>query len=199
MEIIKDAKLVNVENRDGRIILTFLGDARVYEVTWNLKRYDKDNNDWIDSPDKEAQVEEWAQKYFKCSVKDLDKKAIGRTCDVYAYDTFASLWESDNKFTAEDKNKKFQTTIDDITVSDTEILITYKIDDKKYKSKMSFTQKVGEDYFLNPIKQKKQLKNFEDKYGVPIEQRASLIGQPILVKVKSAFGKYFYGDIEPLF
>lgn len=195
--LIKNAKLVDVTDKDGKINLTFLKDDKIYEVGWNKRQFDSTLNDWIESEEKEAKVEEWSDRYFGCPTKDLEKK-LGTTQDVYVYDTYASLWESKNKFTKEDNKKSWKTQIESIEVDSNGIVISYKCDDKLYSSKMSFTQKMGESYFLNPIKERKQRKNFQEKYGVPVEEADSLIGQEILVKVKCAFGKYYYGEIDVL-
>lgn len=197
MEIIKEAQLVDVQERDGKITMSFLDTDRVFEVKWNKKVYDNTLNDWAESKEKEEKVEEWCNQYFGCKTKDL-KKQIGTKKDVYYYDTYCSLWQSDIKFTKEDAGKSFQTTIDSIEVTDAEIGIYYYWEENKYKSKMSFNQKVGDQFFLNPMKKKKQLEKFEEKFGVPVEEADSLIGKPILVKVQSAFKKYFYGEITYL-
>lgn len=191
------AKLVDVANKDGKVTLTFLNEDRIYEVNWNLRKYDQVLKDYIESPEKEAQVEEWSKTYFGVSLKDLEKK-IGAEQDIYVYDTYASLWESQNKFTKEDNKKSFRTTIEDVILTDTEIQIWYLWNDKKYMSKMSFTQKMGEQYYLNPIKQRKQLDKFEQKFGVPVEDKEELIGKEILVNVKCAFGSFYYGEVNPL-
>lgn len=191
------AKLVDVLNKDGKITLTFLNEDRIYEVNWNLKKYDTVLKDFIESEEKEAQVEEWSQKYFGVPVADL-KDQIGTEQEVFIYDTYASLWESQNKFTKDDMGKSFRTVIDEIIETDTEIQIWYKWNDKKYMSKMSFTQKMGDQYYLNPIKQRKQLEKFKTKFGVPIEEKEELIGHEILVKVSSAFGKFYYGQVDLL-
>lgn len=197
MEIIKEAQLVDVQERDGKITMSFLDTDRVFEVKWNKKVYDNTLNDWAESKEKEEKVEEWCNQYFGCKTKDL-KKQIGTKKDVYYYDTYCSLWQSDIKFTKEDAGKSFQTTIDSIEVTDAEIGIYYYWEENKYKSKMSFNQKVGDQFFLNPMKKKKQFEKFEEKFGVPVEEADSLIGKPILVKVQSAFKKYFYGEITYL-
>ena len=48
------------------------------------------------------------------------------------------------------------------------------------------------------MKKEKELAKFEEKFGVPIDEKDSLIGQKLIVEVKSAFGKFFYGDIKPM-
>lgn len=198
--IINDAELVEVVNKDGKITLTFLKDDMIYDVNWNQKAYDPTLNDFIESEQKEAQVEEWSQKYFGCSTKDLEKQ-LGSKQTIYAYDTYASMWESENRFTKEDKGKSFRTTIEDVVVTDTEIKIYYRWkekDDLKYSSKKSFTKKVGDAYYLNPMRKRKQIEKFEEDFGVSVDNAEEAIGREILVKVKCAFGKFYYGEIDPL-
>lgn len=196
--IIKDAQLVDLTDKDGKITFTFLDDDKVYEINWNKRAYDSTLNDWVESEEKEAKVEEWSKQYFGCPTKDLTKK-LGTTQDIYVYDTYASFWESENRFTKEDINSSFRTKIEDVTVDENKIKIRFKWGDKGlYSSKMSFTQKLGDNYYLNPMKERKQREKFQTKYGVPVEEADSIVGQEILVKVKSAFGKYPYAEIDVL-
>lgn len=193
--LIKDCELVDVTDKDGKINLTFLKDDKIYEVGWNKRAYDPSLNDFVESEEKEAKVEEWSQNYFGVPTKELTKK-LGSKQDIYVYDTYASLWESQNKFTKEDNKKSWKTQIERVDVNENGIVISYKCDGKLYSSKMSFKQKMGDNYYLNPIKERKQRKNFLDKFGVPVEESDKIIGQEILVKVKCAFGKYYYGEID---
>ena len=73
MEIIKEAQLVDVQERDGKITMSFLDTDRVFEVKWNKKVYDNTLNDWAESKEKEEKVEEWCNQYFGCKTKDLKK------------------------------------------------------------------------------------------------------------------------------
>lgn len=195
--IINDAELVDVTDRDGKINLTFLKDDMIYEVVWNKRKYDPATNDRVESPEKEQQVEGWSEQFFGVPSKDIAKE-LGSKHDVYVYDTFASLWENTNKFTKEQNGKSYRTEIERIDLEETQISIWYRIEDKLYSSKMSFNQKIRDAYYLNPIKQRKQFAKFETKFGVPVEQKDELIGQEILVKVKCAFGKFYYGEVEKL-
>ena len=191
-----EGKLVDVTEIDGKINLLFLANDRVYEVGWNKKAYDSTLGQFIESEQKEAQVEEWAQNYFKCSVDNL-KDAIGTVCPIYSYDTYCSLWESQVKFTKDDNRKNEVTVIDEIDVTEDAIYIYYKFDGQKHRSRMGYSTKVGNEFYQNPIKKKKQFANFQDKYGVPVEEKDKLIGKKIKVTVKKAFNSY-YGDITYL-
>lgn len=195
--LIKDAKLVDVTDKDGKITLTFLADDKVYEVGWNKRAYDPTLNDFVESEEKEAKVEEWSNTYFGVPTKDLTKK-LGSTQDVYVYDTYASLWESVNRFTPDMKGQKWRTVIDRVYVEQNGIHICYQCDGTPYESKMSFTQKTGDAYYLNPIKERKQRAKFQEKYGVDADEAESIYGTEILVECKLAFGKYAYGDITVL-
>lgn len=193
METIKDAKLVNVQEQDGKITLTFLGNEKVYDVIWNKKKFDTNSGEFVESEEKENTVEEWSKQYFKCSTSELPL-AIGTILTVYSYDTYASLWESQAKFTKEQFQKKENTVIDAIDVTDEAILIYYKFDGEKHRSRMGYSTKVGDSYYLNPIQQKKQFTNFKNKFGVDVKDRGKLIGKKIQVTVKRAFSHY-YGEI----
>lgn len=198
--IIEKAELVDVTDKDGKINLTFLKDDKIYEVGWNKRAYDSTLNDFVENKEKEEKVEEWSQNYFGVPTKDLTKK-LGSKQDIYVYDTYASLWQSYSKFTNEDVGQQFRTTIDKVEVTDNGILIVFEWKEKGgqlYSSKMGFKQKLGDGYYTNPIKERKQRQAFQDKYGVPVEESDKVLGQEILVKVKKAFGKYPYSEITVL-
>lgn len=195
--LIKDVELVDVAENDGKITLTFLDGTKIYEVNWNKKVFDNTLKTWSENEDKEKKVEEWSKEYFKTSSDKLSKK-IGTKHDIYVYDTYCSMWETQNKFTSEDNGKSFRTTIEEIVETPEEIQIYYRYNDKKYMSKMSFMQKIKERFYLNPIKERKQKEKFQQKFGVPIDKKDELIGQEILVKVRSAFGSYYYGEVDML-
>jgi len=54
------------------------------------------------------------------------------------------------------------------------------------------------EWFVNPQKRKKQLEKFNERYGIPFEQKDDLIRSNIIVNVKCAFGKFYYGEITLL-
>ena len=56
-------------------------------------------------------------------------------------------------------------------------------------------QKCKNDYAF-PIKKEAQFRKFEKKFHVPVERKDELIGHPLMVEVKSAFGTNFWGDIK---
>ena len=118
------------------------------------------------------------------------------------YDSFNSLWEVNftNKFQAEHKGKSFQTVIDEIEDNGTSILIKYKWKGEPYQSKMTYADYSEElkQWFVNPQKRKKQFDKFVDRYGVSVEDKDELIGKSIIVNVKCAFGKFYYGEITLL-
>lgn len=190
---VEKAQFVNATEKDGKITLTFLDEDRVYDVNWNKKAFDNTIGDYIDSDYKEEQVEKWSQEYFGVPTDRLEE-AYGIYLTIYVYDTYASLWESQVKFTKEQKGKSENTVIDDIEVTDQAILIYYQFDGQKHRSRMSYSSKVGSRYYMNPIEKKRKFRSFEEKYGVPVEDKDKLIGKKIKVTVKPSFG-YFYGDI----
>ena len=51
-------------------------------------------------------------------------------------------------------------------------------------------------WFTDPLKKQKQMEKFKDKFGVDISEKDTLIGHDIIVEVKIAMGKYYYGDIK---
>ncbi len=201
MELRKDLELVNVEyeNDNKKAVLTFLDRERkqVRPVNFNKQSY-KDNK-YCDDPDKAAKVDEWCEEYFQCSFTDL-LECVGQKKDVYCYDRFNSLWEVEQieKFTSDMVGQIYQTEVKEITVDDYFIRIRYEIEGKTYESKMTFGifMKGTREWFQDPIKKEQQYAKFEEKYHVPVSRAGELVGHPLMVEVKSAFGSNYYGDIK---
>lgn len=202
-ELKKGLELVEVvyENEGKKATLTFL-DAEageIREVNFNRQVY-KDGK-YVDSDEKAKKVDTWCKEYFKTKFDKLHT-CIGVKKDVYCYPTFSSLFEVDmvEKFTEAMKGKVYQTKVKEVIVDDLFIKIRYEIEGKLYESKQSmckFVEKMGQ-YYPDPVKKEKELAKFEEKFGVPIEKKDRLVGQKLIVEVKTAFGKYYYGDIKPM-
>ena len=52
------------------------------------------------------------------------------------------------------------------------------------------------EWYQDPVKKETQYRRFEEKFHVPVERKDELIGHPLMVEVKSAFGTNYYGDIK---
>ena len=53
------------------------------------------------------------------------------------------------------------------------------------------------EWFINPVKRKKQYDKFEEKFQMPVTEIDKMIGKNVLVEVKKAMGKYIYSEIKP--
>lgn len=201
MEIRKALELVNVEyeNNGRKAVMTFLDRERkeVRVVNFNLQSY-KDGK-YVDDPDKEDKVAKWCQEIFGTSFDKLGE-CIGAKKDVYVYQSFNSLFEVDivEKFSKDMVGLVFQTEVKEIVVDEYFIKIRYSIEGKTYESKQTFGQYVEamHAWFVDPQKKEREYQKFKDKYGVAVEDREALIGHPLIVEVKAAFGKFYYGDIK---
>lgn len=201
MEIRKELELVNVEYESNgqKAVMTFLDRERKQVRVVNFNRQSYSNGKYIDDPEKAKKVDQWCADYFQSDFGGL-AECIGQKKDVYCYEKFNSLWEVEQieKFTADMKGQIFQTEVKEILVDDYFIKIRYEIDGKTYESKMTFGvfNKESKEWYQDPIKQASQYAKFEDKYHVPVERKDELIGHPLMVEVKSAFGTNYYGDIK---
>ena len=201
MELRKDLVLVNVEyeNDSKKAILTYLDQERKQVRTINFNKQAYKNGKYVDDQAKAEKVDQWCGEYFQCNFMDL-RECIGQKNDVYCYDRFNSLWEVElvEKFTKDMKGQIFQTEIKEIVVDDYFIKIRYTISGKVYESKMSFGvfMKDSNTWYQDPLKKEAQYRKFEEKFHVPVEEKDALIGHPLMVEVKSAFGTSYWGDIK---
>lgn len=201
MELRKELKLVAVEyeNNGKKAVMTFLDEERKQVRVVNFNKQVYQDNKFVDDEEKAKKVDEWCKTYFDTAFDKLETK-IGCRKDVYCYEKFNSLWEVEQieKFTADMVGQIYQTEVKEIVVDDYFIKIRYAIDGKTYESKMTFGiyMKDSKEWFQDPIKKESQYQKFLDKFHVTVENRAALIGHPLMVEVKSAFGNSFYGDIK---
>ena len=201
MEIRKNLTLVNVEyeNDNKKAILTYLDEERKQIRTVNFNRQSYKDGKYVDDTAKAEKVDGWCQEYFKVGFGDL-RTCIGQKHDICAYERFNSLWEVEmvEKFSADMKGQIFQSEVKEIIVDDYFIKIRYVIDGKTYESKMSYGifMKDSRSWYQDPIKKEAQFRKFEEKFHVPVERKDELVGHPLMVEVKSAFGTNFYGDIK---
>lgn len=202
MELREKLELVDVEYDGKKAIMTFLDKERseVRIVNFNKQSYDESSSKFVDDPEKEAKVEEWCKTYFDTSFDDLQSK-IGSEHDVYVYEKFNSLWECQQivKFRAEQLGEIYQTSIKEIVQDNFSIRIRYDIDGDIYESKMTYGEYVEamKQRFVDPQKKATVLEKFKKKFGVPVEKKDDLIGMDLIVEVKCAFKKFYYGDIKP--
>ena len=201
MELRKDLQLVSVEyeNDNKKVVFTFLDAERKQVRVVNFNRQSYIDGKFQDDPEKAAKVDEWCDQYFQTSYFDL-ADCVGQKKDVYCYERFNSLWEVDTveKFTADMVGQIYQTEVKEILVDDYFIKIRYDIEGKTYESKMGYGlfMKDSREWLQDPIKKESQFKRFEEKFHVPVDKKQELIGHPLMVEVKSAFGSNYYGDIK---
>ena len=201
MELRKNLQLVSVEYESNRqkAVMTFLDKERRQIRVVNFNRQVYADGKYIDDAEKAAKVDQWCADFFQCGFDDLPN-CVGQTKDVYCYEKFNSLWEVEQieKFTVDMVGQIYQTEVKEITVDDYFIKIRYEIEGKTYESKMSFGvyMKESKEWYQDPVKKESQYQRFLEKYHVPVEEKDKLIGHPLMVEVKSAFGNNYYGDIK---
>lgn len=201
MEIRKNLELVAVdyESNGKKAVMTFLDAERRQVRVVNFNRQSFRDGKYVDDPDKAEKVDQWCADYFKCGFAELGEQ-IGVKLDVYCYDRFNSLWEIEQiaKFTADMVGQIYQTEVKDIAVDDYFIKIHYDIEGRTYESKMSYGifMQGTREWYQDPVKKESQYKKFQEKFHVPVERKDELVGHPLMVEVKTAFGSNYYGDIK---
>ncbi|EAE8591300.1 hypothetical protein ACVYQX_000504 [Listeria monocytogenes] len=201
-EKLEQLELVEVVIKEGKATLQFIDMDRgeLREVIFNKNVFDKEKNKFVPDEEKAAKVEEWCQEYFQLTFDDLSK-AVGEKRDVYAYDKFNSLWESEQiaKFDKDMVGQIISSTVKDVTDDGIGVHIKFEYEGELYQSNMTYSDymETMKKWFTNPQKQRKQYEKFEEKFGISIDNKEELIGKDIMVEVKSAFGKFVYPDIKP--
>lgn len=201
MELRKDLTLVNVEyeSEGKKAVMTFLDEERKQVRVVNFNRQSYKDGKYVDDRAKAEKVDKWCDEYFGTTFEKLPD-CIGQKKDVYTYEKFNSLFEVEmvEKFTKDMKGQIFQSEVKEIAVDDYFIKIRYMIDGKMYESKMGYGLFMQETktWYQDPIKKESQYRKFEEKFHVPVERANELIGHPLMVEVKAAFGTNYYGDIK---
>ena len=205
MELRKDLELIEVEyqNEMKKAVLTFLDEEKgqVLEVNFNKQSYDTDAKKFINDKEKEQKVDEWCDTYFNTTFENLTD-CIGVKKDIYHYEDFNSLWESEyaQKFDKDEVGQIFNCEITDVNDNGNMIQIFYKDKDSDvlYKSNMTYSNYIEarKQWFVDPIKRDKTYEKFKNRFGVDVENAKEIIGKDIMVEVKLAFGKFTYGDIK---
>lgn len=192
-------ELVEVEIDGQKATLTFLDeqDSVIHSVNFNKQKYV--DNKWVDDAEKAAKIEKHCNDLFSCSFDELPTK-VGVRKTVFVYDNFSSLFEVSEvcKFTDDMKGEIFQTEIKEIIVDSYHIRIRYEIEGKLYESKQTTGQYLEgkKQWFRDPQREAREIKKFEEKYDCKITEADSLVGLPIIVEVRQAFGQNFWGDIK---
>ena len=199
----ENLELVNVEfeNDNKKAVLTFLNEDEGTILDVNFNKQGFDNGKFVDDPEKAAKVDEWCQQYFGVEFDKLPQ-AIGTKKDVYQYDRFNSLWESQQieKYDKEMVGTILEVIVSECFVDDTAIRIRWEDDGKTYESKMGFAKYLEErkEWFVNPQRRQKQEEKFMENFGIPVERCGELVGQTLMMEVKLAFKKFVYCEVKSL-
>ena len=202
-ELLEQLELVDAIFEDNKkVTLVFLHEERgeIREVNFNKQVYDKDTKKFVDDAEKAQKCEEWAEEYFGLPFDRL-AEAIGERKDVYCYDNFNSLFEVQmvTKFEEDMLGQVFEVEVTNAFDDGKKIAIQFEYEGNLYESKMQYADYVEarKEWFINPIKQKKQYDKFEDKFQMPVTEIENMIGKTVLVEVKKAMGKWIYSEIKP--
>lgn len=185
-----------------KVTLIFLDEENgfVREVNWNRQSFDEDKRVYVDDPEKAKKVDEWAHEYFELPFDELTK-ALGERRDVYAYDTFNSLWEVQvvKKFTEDMEGQILEVDCAEVVDDGKGIKIRFIYEDELYEYKMQYADynEPRKQWFVNPQKRTRQYEKFEKKFGIPLSKMKELEGKRLMVEVKKAMGKYIYADVKP--
>lgn len=203
MDLRENCELIEVayESEGKKAVLTFLDEEKgeVLEVNFNKQTYE--NGAYIDDEEKAKKVDEWCEQEFETDFSSLTQK-IGTKKDVYHYENFNSLWESEfaQKFSEDMVGDIIMATITSVEDNGKMIVIQYVEKDTEtlYKSNMSYSKYLEQrkEWFVDPVRKEKAFEKFKKKFGVDVKNADKIIGKDIMVEVKKAFGQFTYGDIK---
>lgn len=205
MEHISNCEMIKAEIVNGtRLEMKFYDDVNdvLRTVKFNKQNYDREKGQFVDDPEKAQKCEEWSQQYFGCSFDEVPEK-VGAVRDVYVYENFCSLWETDDTKRA----KKFdspikgiiKTKIENIYKDQIGIHVEYLYNGDLYESKYTCAEFIKDlkKWVRDPERETRALRRFKEIYGKDFSQKDDLIGTDIQVQVKKAFSSY-YGEVLPL-
>ena len=205
MECIKNCVMIKAEIVNGtRLEMKFYDKENdvLRTVKFNRQNYDRERGQFVDDPEKAQKCEEWSQKYFGCSFDEVPEQ-VGVSRDVYVYENFCSLWETEETPRA----KKFdspvkgiiKTKIENIYTDNIGIHVEYLYNGELYESKYTTAEFIKDmkKWVRDPEREARAMKRFKEIYGKDISQKDELIGADIQVQVKKAFNSY-YGEVLPL-
>lgn len=205
MKRIENCQMIKAEVVNGtRLEMKFYDPENdvLRTVKFNKQSWDREKGQFVDDPEKEERCEEWSQKYFGCSFDEVPEQ-VGVCRDIYVYDNFCSLWETEEtqrakKFDAPVKGI-IKTKIENIYVDTVGIHVEYKYNDEIYESKYTFAEFVKnlKKWVRDPEREDRAKRRFKDIFGKDISEKDTLIGEEIQVQVKKAFASY-YGEILPM-
>lgn len=200
MEKYEQLELVKILNENNTIRISFIDDLaeEIKEVNLHLDKYDKLKNSYVPNAEQYAKTLETLDEKFNVGLDNLDD-ALGQYHDVYEYDSFCSLWEINEikKFTKEMKGDIYQVTITNIYDNGNAIIVRYDLNGDTYQSKLNYSTYLNKKWYVDKVKKNKQIKKFEEKFGVPLEESDELIGRTLMVEVKS-YGQNYFGDMKKL-
>lgn len=207
MELLKDLLLVDVtrKNEGNTIVFTFLNEevGEIYEVNFNKQVFNKITNKFEHNEEQAEKVEQWCVEHFGVDSNSLGSAVGIVRKDVYKYDTYCSLWESNsyntNKFEMEDEGLMIQTKCKNVIDDGTAIKILFDYEEKEYESNMRYSKWFDsmKKYIPNPVEKQKKYDKFYEKFGIHIENKEDLIGKDLVIEIRVAAGKHPYAEIKP--
>jgi hypothetical protein len=203
MELLEQLEIVDVrfEDNNQKAEIVFLDDLKgeIREVYFNRQAFDKNTSKFVPDAKKAAEVDQWCEEYFGLPFERLGE-AIGDRKDIFCYDRFNSLWEVQivEKFGEDMEGQIFETVIVNALDDGKKISLQFEYEGKLYESKMQYAayHEARKEWFVDPIKRKKQYAKFETKFNMPVEELEGMIGKTVMVEVKK-MGKYMYSEIKP--
>ena len=204
MELKEQLEIVDVQFEDNnqRAIFICLDElvGTVHDISWNRQIFNKDTKKFVPDEKKAAEVDKWCEQYFGIPFERLGE-TIGQKMDVWCYDHFNSFWEVQmiSKFDEEMLGQILDVTIVKALDDGKKLSLQFEYEGNLYESKMQYADwlESRQEWFVNPVKKKKQYDKFAEKFQMPVEEIESMVGKNVLVEVKKALGKYIYSEIKP--
>ncbi len=204
MELKEQLEIVDVQFEDNNQRANFICldelVGTVHDISWNRQVFNKETKKFVPDEKKAAEVDKWCEEYFGIPFERLGV-TIGQKRDVFCYDHFNSFWEVQmiSKFDEEMLGQILDVEIVKALDDGKKISLQFEYEGNLYESKMQYADwlESRQEWFVNPVKKKKQFDKFAEKFNMPVEEIEAMVGKKVLVEVKKALGKYIYSEIKP--
>lgn len=189
-KLLEQLPLVHTEVDDTSITFDFLNreEGTVYEVKWNLKKYNEATKKYVEDAETLERVNGWAKEYFDTDVEGLNNLPEGITKDIYHSGRFNSLWKPNilSKFDKDRVGEILNVEITEVYRDNFGLKVKFEEDGNSYAVNFGTSKyyPATKETFKDASKEIKSLERFEGLFGVPFEKADILVGESMMIEIR---------------